>query len=97
MKPQSTIQALTFNQRYIYNYFVHHRRKHKYAPCFLPKSPRSEDKLHYYLKALDKLEQHGYLSVDRTAANYQAWILKEPTTPTETPCLTKEMSTPIWR
>ena len=72
------LPALTFNQRYIYNYYLYHKRNHKHSPCFVPKSPRSEDKLQYYLRALDKLEAAGFISVDRTASNYMAWIIKDP-------------------
>lgn len=96
MPSKTSKPALTFNQRYIYNYYLYHKRNNKNAPCFVPKSPRSEDKVHYYLKALAKLEQDGYVSVDRSASNYQAWIIKDPITTKEL-CPTVSTSTKIWR
>jgi len=70
--------TLTTNERYIYSHFLHHYKHHKHSPCFVPMSPRRRYKVNYYLKALEKLEAKGLISLDRTSPNYSAWIIKPP-------------------
>ena len=75
---QNQIPALTINQRNIYTYFLNHRRKNGKSPCFVPRLPSQSSRLDQYLQALVKLEQYGLIRVDRSAANYTAWIISEP-------------------
>jgi len=70
--------VLSTNQRYIYTHFLHHQKHHKNSPCFVPKATREANFRVAYLKALDKLEQMGLVSIDRSADNYTGWILLPP-------------------
>lgn len=70
--------ALTTNERYIYCHFVHHYERKKTSPCFVPISPRKRYKIEHYLKALDKLEAKGLISIERVGPNYLDWIIKPP-------------------
>lgn len=71
--------ALTINQRNLYMYFLSHRKKHGNHPCFVPKITTQLSRMDDYIQALKKLEEYKLISVDRSAANYTAWIMKEPT------------------
>lgn len=71
--------ALTINQRNLYMYFLAHRKKHRRHPCFVPKLNMQNSRMADYLQALKKLEEYRLISVDRSAENYTAWIMKEPT------------------
>lgn len=79
MKTTAKLPVLTVTQRYIYNHFLYHRKNNKHSPCFVPRSSRNEYKIENYFNALNKLEELGLISTDRTADNYQAWIIKDPT------------------
>lgn len=70
--------VLTTNQRHIYNHFLYHQKHHKHSPCFVPKATREANFRVAYLKALDKLEEMGLVSIDRSAENYTSWILLPP-------------------
>ena len=71
--------ALTINQRNLYMYFLAHRKKNGYHPCFVPRLNMQNSRMADYIQALKKLEEYGLISVDRRADNYTAWIMKEPT------------------
>ena len=71
--------ALTINQRNLYMYFLAHRKRHGSHPCFVPKLSMQNSRMEDYLQALRKLEEYKLISVDRSADNYTAWIMKEPT------------------
>lgn len=71
--------ALTINQRNLYMYFLAHRKNHGKQPCFVPKITTQLSRMDDYIQALKKLEEYKLISVDRSADNYTAWIMKEPT------------------
>ena len=81
MSIQRKIQqpALTINQRNLYMYFLTHRKKNGKQPCFVPKLNMQNSRMEDYLQALKKLEEYKLISVDRSAANYTGWIMKDPT------------------
>jgi hypothetical protein len=71
--------ALSINQRNLYAYYLNHKKK-KYGntPCFVPKLPSQNSRLEQYLQALVRLEEYGLIRVDRSSANYTAWIMLAP-------------------
>lgn len=71
--------ALTINQRNLYMYFLAHRKRNGQHPCFVPKLNMQNSRMADYFQALKKLEEYKLISVDRSAENYTAWIMKEPT------------------
>jgi hypothetical protein len=71
--------TLTINQRNLWFYFLNHKRKNKNSPCFVPKIPSQQTRLHHYLRALERLEEHGLLRVDRSSRHYTGWIMLDPT------------------
>lgn len=71
--------ALTINQRNLYMYYLAHRKNHGKQPCFVPKITSQLSRMPDYLRALEKLEEYKLISVDRSADNYTAWIIKDPT------------------
>lgn len=77
--PASGAVNLTTNERYIYGHFLHHYKHRRHSPCFVPISPRRRYKLDYYLKALERLEAKGLISLERITPNYSGWIIKPPT------------------
>ena len=76
--------SLSTKQRYLYRYYLHHRQHHKNSPCFVPRFIDKALTVKEHLRALDKLEQLGLVSVDRSAPNYTGWIMLPPPTQTFT-------------
>jgi hypothetical protein len=74
----TTSIALTSKQRYLYNYYLHHRKHNKASPCFVPRFLSNTKVIDAHLKALEKLEQLNLVSVDRRASNYTGWIILPP-------------------
>lgn len=75
----SAALSLSINQRNLYFYFLNHRKKYKHAPCFVPKLSLQGNRTRDHLRALEALEEKKLVVIDRTAPNYTAWIMKEPT------------------
>jgi hypothetical protein len=67
--------GLSINQRNLYCHFLAHQKRNKNAPCFVPKNFLVGNRLELYLNALEALEKKGLIRVDRSAANYTAWIM----------------------
>lgn len=78
ISPSVVVPALSANQRNIYRYFLHHRKKWKNAPCFVPKLSTQTSRLKEYLTALQRLEEYNLISIDRSGDNYMQWIIKDP-------------------
>lgn len=74
----TTTVSLTAKQRYLYNYYLHHRKHHKHSPCFVPFFMGASKVRIEHLKALERLEEMGLVSVDRGASNYTGWIILPP-------------------
>lgn len=74
----TTAVALTSKQRYLYNYYLHHRKHNNNSPCFFPQFLGARKVLDEHLKALERLESLGLVSVDRRAQNYTGWIILPP-------------------
>jgi hypothetical protein len=72
-----TMQAhgLSINQRNLFSYFLAHKKRHKHAPCFVPKLPLAGSNLPLYLNALEALEAKGLITVDRSTQHYTGWIM----------------------
>jgi hypothetical protein len=70
--------GLTINQRNLYRYYLHHKAKHKNAPCFVPSLAHQGIRYREYIKALDALERKNLISLDRFSPNYTGWIMKDP-------------------
>jgi hypothetical protein len=71
-------RGLTVIQRYLYQHYLHHKKKYPNAPCFCPRHTGRADRLHEYFNALQKLEDCGLISVDRSTDNYRAWVMNAP-------------------
>jgi hypothetical protein len=69
--------GLSLHQRNILHYYYNHKRKNPNSPCFAPRMSACDGRRDVYFKALDALERHKYLVIDRSAPNYTGWILKE--------------------
>lgn len=67
--------GLRTNQRNIWTYYLHHRKKYPAAPCFVPKSPLSSSQFEVWMRALDALEEKNLIRIDRSAAHYTGWIM----------------------
>lgn len=78
MQRDNQVPALSINQRNLYLYFLSHKKRHKHAPCYVPRNSVRGNGLNDYLKTLEKLEQLNLITVDRTADNYTGWIIKDP-------------------
>lgn len=78
MQRDNQVPALSINQRNLYLYFLSHKKRHKHTPCYVPRNSVRGNGLNDYLKTLEKLEQLNLITVDRTADNYTAWIIKDP-------------------
>ena len=70
--------TLSINQRNLYLYYLNHKKKYKHTPCFVPKISLQGNRTKDYLRALEVLEEKRLVSIDRTADNYTAWIMREP-------------------
>ena len=77
-KHRSEKVALSANQRSIYGYLLHHKKKYSSAPCFVPKVPNQSSRLPEYLRALEVLEEKGLITVARDSPTYTAWIIDLP-------------------
>lgn len=71
-------EALPINQRNLYTYVLYHKRKHRHAPCFVPRMPMQNFRLPEYLRAIEALEERGLIKVDRSASVYTGWIIDLP-------------------
>lgn len=71
-------EALPINQRNLYAYVLYHKRKHRRAPCFVPRMPMQSSRLPDYLRAIEALEERGLIKVDRSAPVYTSWIISLP-------------------
>lgn len=69
---------LTINQRNLYAYLLHHKKKHRAAPCFVPRMPMHNSRLPDYLRAIEALEEKGLITVSRDALAYTGWIIDLP-------------------
>ena len=69
--------GLTVNQRNLYMYYLNHMKKRPDEPCYVPMLP-NPSRLKYYMIAIQRLEEHKLVAVDRTAEHYTRWILKKP-------------------
>lgn len=78
MQRDNQVPALSINQRNLYLYFLSHKKRHKHAPCYVPRNSVLGNGLKDYFKTLEKLEQLNLITVDRTADNYTGWIIKDP-------------------
>lgn len=70
--------SLTINQRNLYLYFLHHRRKNPRVPCYVPKVPMQASRTEDHLIALQRLEEQGLVRVDRSTSNYTGWVMLPP-------------------
>ena len=70
--------GLTITSRNLLTYYLNHKKKHPHAPCFVPKMPMQKSRLNEYFRAIDVLEERGYLRVERSAPNYTGWIMLAP-------------------
>jgi len=75
--------GLSVYQRTILQYYYTHKAKYPNAPCFAPRISVCGGRQDSYFKALEKLENSGYIKINRSAVNYTGWILtagsiKEP-------------------
>ena len=78
MQTGKKMPALTYNQRYLYTHYLHTKKRYPNAPCFVPKYLGKANLIHEYINALQRLEDYGLVSVDRSAPNYRGWTLNEP-------------------
>ena len=69
--------GLSVNQRNLYMYFLNHIEKRPDQPCYVPRLP-NPSRLKFYITAIQRLEEHKLVAVDRTAKHYTRWILKKP-------------------
>jgi len=70
--------CLTVNQRNLYLYFLHHKKKYKNAPCFVPKLPMQSTRMKDYLRAIEALEEKNLIRIDRSSPSYTNWIILDP-------------------
>ena len=75
---ENTELRMTINQRNLYFYYLNHKKKYGKTPCFVPKLPMQSTRMQDYIRALEALEEKKVISVDRSAGNYTAWIIKDP-------------------
>ena len=75
---ENTALRMTINQRNLYFYYLNHKKKYGKTPCFVPKLPMQSTRMQDYIRALEALEEKKVISVDRSAGNYTAWIIKDP-------------------
>jgi len=71
-------KGLTANQRLLYLYFLNHRKKHGKAPCFVPRIPQQTSRQPDYITAIQRLEEKGFIRVDRRTRHYTGWIMLDP-------------------
>jgi hypothetical protein len=69
---------LTVNQRNLYLYYLHFRKKYGKRPCFVPKMPMQSTRIKDYIRALAALEEKNLITVDRSKAPYTNWIINDP-------------------
>lgn len=69
----SKIPNLKLNSRNLLTYIVYAKEKHPHAPCFIPKCPNND--LVNYLRALEILEEHHLIKVNRSTDFYTNWIV----------------------
>ena len=72
--PSPYRKYLTSTERNLLTYIMQHHKKYPKAPCIIPQDVSG--KIKDYLRAIDFLEDRGYISVHRTNPNYRSWIAK---------------------
>ena len=72
------LTGLTVQQRYIYQYFLHHKGEGTGRPIPVPTYAGRADKIHKFFTALNRLEERGLIVVDRRASNYKEWTISGP-------------------
>ena len=70
--------ALRINQRNLYRYFLHHQKKYGNTPCFVPRCPSQNSRVEQYITAVERLEEHGLIRINRSGGHYTAWIMLAP-------------------
>lgn len=66
------IPNLKLNARNLLTYIVHFKEKHPNSPCFIPKCPNND--LANYLRAVEILEEHKLIRVNRNSDPYTNWV-----------------------
>lgn len=72
--PSPYRKYLTSTERNLLTYIMQHHKKYPQAPCLIPQD--ISGKVKDYLRAIDFLEDRGYISVHRPHPNYRSWIAK---------------------
>ena len=72
------LTGLTVQQRYIYQYFLHHKSKRTGRPIPVPPYVGRAHEIHKFFTALKRLEERGLIVVDRRASNYKGWTISGP-------------------
>jgi hypothetical protein len=75
---QAKYLGLHTNQRNIYNFYLHHRKKYKGAPCYLPTFASFAMREKDFRRALETLEELKLISIDRSSPYPTQWILSDP-------------------
>jgi hypothetical protein len=70
--------ALSINQRNIYLHYLAHKKKYGNVPCSVPKSPLQGSRLADHLKAMAKLEERGFIRIERPSEDYLSWTIISP-------------------
>ena len=72
------LTGLTVQQRYIYQYFLHNESQRPGVPMPVPQYAGRADKIHKFFTALERLEEHGLITVDRRFDDYKSWMIGAP-------------------
>lgn len=70
--------GLSLNQRNLYLYFLHHRKKYGKQPCFVPRLPLQSSRMPDYIQAVERLAEKGYIRLDKRSWHYTSWIMLDP-------------------
>ncbi len=70
--------ALSINQRNILLYYLNHKKKHADRPCYAPKCPSQANRVHDHIKAMERLEERGFIRLQRSSDDYLSWIIVDP-------------------
>lgn len=67
--------ALSINQRNLLLYYLNHKKKHGDKPCYVPRFPSQVSRFNDYLRAMERLEERGFLRIERHSADYRSWTI----------------------